>query len=83
MSVLSKTRSVLDLVDLDIFGEGVGGVAMFERRAESDERVRRRAVAVDYATYVDLGSPKQVTVTIEPGDTLTPESTQRHPWVAS
>jgi hypothetical protein len=64
MSV-TRTRRVLD-----------------RRPSGPDEKVRyvqedddvpgavRTDVAFDYATYVDMGSPDVVTVTIEPGDLL-------------
>lgn len=63
-AVLSKTRSVLDRLIANDKG------AYFD--FADDDFSRSRLTHLDAQSYRDLGEPEQITVTVEPGDTLTP-----------
>lgn len=85
MPQLTRTVSVLDRVDEDPVGidnpvaqpDGTTHhhlIACRQYRYSADDIAdspeRARHVFVDGETFEDLGEPEQVTVTIEPGDTL-------------
>jgi hypothetical protein len=66
VATLTKREVVLDLDGpSEIWHEGRCGL-----RFVLDDEGARCAVHIDHDTWEDMGSPPQLTVTIEPGDTL-------------
>ena len=65
---LSKTRSVLDIRTSPVMQ--VAGAVTFVGNVGDDGDSMDRVVIIDTETWADLGSPNQITVAIEPGDTL-------------
>ena len=68
MGALTKTRQLLDF-DMVTMDEAT---AIFKHDAEDGERCRS-VLLIDLEDYKSLGKPRQVTVTIEPGDLLNKE----------
>lgn len=66
-AVLSKTRSILTRSTTK--GDEDYARQWFIQVDPDDSSVERE-VYVDIQTYLDLGEPDVITVTIEPGDTL-------------
>lgn len=66
MSTLVKTRSVLGL----LFISQDGSKAIYDN-ADDDEGIEAtRRLTIDRVTFEDFGRPSEVTVIIEPRDTL-------------
>lgn len=77
MADLMRTRSVLDVIangrhaTSDSDDVTLDDLVWFEQRSDPGESLTRsRRVVVDRETFEDLGSPAQITMTIEPGDLL-------------
>lgn len=69
---LTRTRTVMDLLNDPL--PDAGAVAPTFVSVDDDDPSRiRRSVHIEYQAWLDMGSPRQITVTIEPGDQLTPE----------
>lgn len=66
MAIMSRTRRILDLT-----ATGSDETVAFSQ-ADDDSNVVTTYLTVERSTWADLGSPTQVTITIEPGDNLTP-----------
>lgn len=62
MALLTATRTILTHVP--------GDDSRLYVASDEESGVIRRSVYVDIETYQDLGEPEEITVTIEPGDTL-------------
>ena len=60
--MLTKTRTVLEHVDTVERGPVFGGV--------EDDGDRLTTVTLDLDVWLDMGSPRTITVTIRPGDRL-------------
>jgi hypothetical protein len=63
-AVLSKTVSLLDRAHPEDWEDREYWAV------DPDTGLILRSVSMDIQTFVDLGEPAQITVTIEPGDTL-------------
>jgi hypothetical protein len=68
MTTLTKTATVLNLGTASVLCG-----ATFTRLDE-DTNELEWAHVLDYTAWLDMGSPAQITVTVEPGDRLTDES---------
>lgn len=66
MGELTKTRRVLERIGVQ---HGDPGLAAYQARVEDGDDART-VTYFDLPSYIDMGSPKLVTVTIEPGDRL-------------
>lgn len=70
--VLEKTMKVLD------FSEVLRGLVWFTNRQPKQPLDEATTVAVPARDWRDMGSPTQVTVTVEPGDLLN-DQVAEHP----
>lgn len=72
MTTLVKTERVLDLRhDLSPMPKGDGRPPLVRYTREPDDHTDQPTVVdIDWDTWVDLGEPDHITVTIVPGDLL-------------
>ena len=64
-ATLTKTETLMDLSE--VTGDFVTFVARYD-----DTLITYRRVVLTYADWVDMGSPREITSTVVPGDALNP-----------